>query len=90
MILPALGRLTNLKVTDVWENEPRGFTPWLAQPENLKLLCDILGLDELVDVKQEGPVGRFRVDLVAREQEGGTVVIENQFGRTDHGRSGRS
>ncbi len=84
MSLPSLGRLLNLKVTDVWENEPGGFTPWLAQGENLKLLCDILGLDELVDVKQEEPVGKFRVDIVAREQDGGTVVIENQFGKTDH------
>lgn len=87
--LPALGRLSNLKVTDVWENEPRGFTPWLAQSENLKLLCDILGLDELTDVKQEDPVGRFRVDITAREQNGGIVVIENQFGKTDHGHLGQ-
>jgi hypothetical protein len=89
MSLPNLGRLSNLKVTDVWENEPRGFTPWLAQAENLKLLCDILGIDELVDVKQEDPVGKFRVDIVAREQDGGTVVIENQFGKTDHGHLGQ-
>src|SRR5215212_8467517 len=89
MTLPTLGRLTNLKVTEVWENEPRGFTPWLAQPENLKLLSDILGLDELVDVKQEDPVGKFRVDIVAREQDVGTVVIENQFSKTDHGHLGQ-
>jgi Domain of unknown function (DUF4268) len=84
-----LGRLTTMKVTDVWENEPRSFTPWLAASENLKLLCDILGLEELVDVKQEDPVGKFRVDIVAREQDGGTVVIENQFGKTDHGHLGQ-
>ncbi len=89
MTFPTLGRLTTLKVTDVWENEPRGFTPWLASPENLSLLCDILGLDELADVKQEDPVGKFRVDIVAREQDGGTVVIENQFGKTDHGHLGQ-
>lgn len=89
MSLATLGRLSNLKVTDVWESEPRGFTPWLAQAENLKLLCDILGIDELVDVKQEDPVGKFRVDIVAREQDGGTVVIENQFGKTDHGHLGQ-
>ncbi len=89
MNLPVLGRLKTLKVTDVWENEPRGFTPWLAQAENLKLLSDILGLDDLVDVKQEDPVGRFRVDIVAREQDGGTVIIENQFGLTDHGHLGQ-
>jgi hypothetical protein len=43
----------------------------------------------LVDVKQEDPVGKFRVDIVAREQDGGTVVIENQFGKTDHGHLGQ-
>ncbi|GAB4072256.1 DUF4268 domain-containing protein [Ancylobacter sonchi] len=89
MTLPTLGRLTTMKVTDVWENEPRGFTPWLALPDNLTLLCEILGLDELVDVKQEDAVGRYRVDILARDQDGGTVVIENQFGRTDHGHLGQ-
>jgi hypothetical protein len=84
MPLPNLGRLETVKVTDVWENEPRGFTPWLALPENLKLLSDIIGIDELVDVKQEESVGKFRVDIVAREQDGATVIVENQFGATDH------
>lgn len=89
MASPSLGRLTTVHVTDVWENEPRGFTPWLALPHNLNLLCEILGLDELGDVKQEDAVGRFRVDIIARDQDGGTVVIENQFGRTDHGHLGQ-
>lgn len=84
-----LGRLTSVSVSDVWRSEPHDFTPWLAHPDNLKLLCDILGIEELVDVRQEDPVGRFRVDIVAREEGGGTVVIENQFGRTDHGHLGQ-
>jgi Domain of unknown function (DUF4268) len=82
--LPQLGRLSSLRVTDVWESEPRSFTPWLALSENLRLLTEIIGLDELVDVRQEDPVGKFRADIVASEQNGGTVVIENQFGKTDH------
>ncbi|MFG1243640.1 DUF4268 domain-containing protein [Xanthobacter sp. V7C-4] len=84
-----LGRLTTVNISDVWKNEPHDFTPWLAQPDNLKLLCDILDIEELIDVRQEDPVGRFRVDIVAREQDGGTVVIENQFGKTDHGHLGQ-
>lgn len=84
-----LGRLESVSVSEVWKTEPRDFTPWLAEPENLKLLCDILELEELVDVQQEGPVGRFRVDITAQQQGGGTVLIENQFGPTDHGHLGQ-
>lgn len=89
MPIVALGQLVTVSVSEVWKDEPRDFTPWLAEPDNLKLLCDILGIEELVDVKQEDPVGRFRVDIMARQQDGGTVLIENQFGKTDHSHLGQ-
>ena len=33
-----LGRLQKVDLREAWESEARGFTPWLAQEENLKLL----------------------------------------------------
>jgi hypothetical protein len=55
----------------------------------LQLLTEILGLEELIDVRQEDPVGKYYADIVAKDQSGGTVVIENQFGKTDHGHLGQ-
>jgi hypothetical protein len=89
MSIPSLGRLVSLRINEVWDSEPRSFTPWLASPENLRLLTEILGLEELIDVRQEDPVGKYYADIVAKDQSGGTVVIENQFGKTDHGHLGQ-
>ncbi|MFC4987152.1 DUF4268 domain-containing protein [Saliphagus infecundisoli] len=71
----------------VWENEERGFTRWLA--ENIDLLGSELGI-ELEDARTEEAVGDFSSDIVAREMNTGeTVVIENQYGNTDHDHLGK-
>jgi RecB family endonuclease NucS len=42
----------------------------------------LLGGVKLQDT--EVPVGNFYIDVLARDLEGNVVVIENQFGPTDH------
>jgi hypothetical protein len=76
------GKLRTVPVKDVWQGEATHFTPWLAQ--NLAVLSEKLGMDlELGTV--EGPAGDFSADIVARDlSTSRTVVIENQFGVTDH------
>jgi len=81
-MLPKLGRLVTLKATDVWGNEPQVFTPWLAQ--NLDLLAEALQIDELELKGTEVAAGDFRLDILAEDSEGNPVLIENQFGATDH------
>lgn len=82
MPLPELGTLTTLKATDVWGNEAQVFTPWLSQ--NLKSLADALQIEELTLKGTEVPAGDFRLDILAEDQEGNPVIVENQFGSTDH------
>lgn len=77
-----LGRLETLKATEVWGNEPQVFTPWLSQ--NLELLADALQIDELELKGTEVAAGDFRLDILAEDTEGHPVLIENQFGPTDH------
>jgi len=62
--------------------EASSFTPWLlANPE---VLGQALGMDLLLDAA-EHKVGGFSLDLVGRDQDTDEVVIvENQFGSTDH------
>lgn len=70
---------------EVLPHEALDFTPWLA--ENLHLLADVLGLDGLEIVATEWRVETFALDILARgtDADGDVeVVIENQYGHTDH------
>jgi hypothetical protein len=85
--MPDLGQLTRIDATQVWEDEPNGFTPWLV--ENIDLLGQALGL-ELEVTEREAQVGDFFVDLVARDiRRNKLVVIENQLKQTDPDHLGR-
>ena len=85
-----LGRLR--RVTDpaqwrkVWDREDHDFTPWLAQ--YIDDLGEALGM-VLTVVGTEVPVGEFRLDIQARDDNNNVVVIENQLERTDHGHLGQ-
>lgn len=83
-MVTALGRLEPVPLRQVWPLEARDFTPWLADAENLALLADTLELGELELQGTELKVGNFNLDILARDVEGHVVVIENQFGPTDH------
>jgi hypothetical protein len=84
MSTPALGRLEKVDLRNAWTGESTHFTPWLAQPENLKLLGDTVGI-ELEFEAQEKEVGPFRADILCKDTlDGSWVLIENQLERTDH------
>ncbi len=84
-----LGKLTSVEVTECWPDEARDFTPWLAT-DGLSLLAEALGLDLVVE-GTEVAVGRFSADIVARDTAGNSrVVIENQYGRSDHDHLGKA
>ncbi len=88
LILNKLAKLEPVGREKVWKNEAGDFTPWLA--ENLQLLSDSLGLSDLELRGTEVKIGKYKADIVAEETATGrTVVIENQFGDTDHGHLGQ-
>lgn len=79
-----LGRLHKVQLRTVWPSESASFTPWLAQPENLKLLGDAIGI-ELELESTEKDVGPFSADILCKDTSTGDwVVIENQLEKTDH------
>lgn len=79
-----LGRLESVPLREVWAHESNDFTPWLADSENLSLLADTLNVGPLQLQGTEVPVGSFFIDILARDIGGAVVVVENQFGPTDH------
>ena len=85
-----LGKIEKLDLRDIWANEASDFTPWLAKPENIKLLGDTIGIDLEVE-SQEKSVGAFRADILARDMNNSNhyVLIENQLEPTNHNHLGQ-
>ncbi len=85
-----LSKITKVDLRSCWQNEASDFTPWLASEENIALLADALGMNELEVKSQEEHVGPFRADILCVDP--GTdklVLIENQLEKTDHNHLGQ-
>jgi hypothetical protein len=81
-----LGRIERIDdLRTIWPSEHNHFTPWLANPENLEILGETLGI-ELEFEAMEKDVGSFSADILCRNtaEQDSWVVIENQLERTDH------
>lgn len=83
-----VGKLQQVTLREVWAHEALDFTQWLAKPENLEQLGEALGI-ELYEAETEVSVGRFFVDILATDDSGRKVVIENQLAATDHDHLGK-
>lgn len=85
-----LSKITKVDLRSCWQNEATDFTPWLASEDNITLLADTLGMNELEVKAQEEHVGPFRADILCVDP--GTdklVLIENQLEKTDHNHLGQ-
>lgn len=84
-----IGMLKEVDIRDLWKHEQYDFSNWLAEPENIAYLNDILGLT-LVDVDKEKYVGSYRCDIVAKDETSDiTVIIENQLEASNHDHLGK-
>lgn len=81
-----IGKIQREPIRTVWPHEERDFSRWLS--ENLDVLDDVLDFS-LTEAVREQAAGDFSVDLVAQDDFGNRVIIENQFGRSDHDHLGK-
>lgn len=81
-----IGKLERVALREVWKHEAYDFTRWLQ--ENIDVLNDVIGLG-LVNVEREQAAGAFSIDLVAEDENGGKVVIENQLEKSNHDHLGK-
>ena len=88
--MDGLGKLEKVDLRKAWSSESSDFTPWLAQQENLALLGDTIGIDDIELEGQEKDVGPFRADIVCKDTTNDSLIlIENQLERTDHSHLGQ-
>lgn len=83
---PEIGKLERVSLRQVWEHEAYDFTQWLQ--DNIDVLNSALDLN-LVNVDREQAAGSFSIDLVAEDEGGGTVIIENQLEKSNHDHLGK-
>lgn len=81
-----IGKIIRVPIREVWRNEAYDFTPWLR--DNIHLLNDILDIT-LSSAESEQSAGNFSVDIVAEDDSGNPVIIENQYGKSDHDHLGK-
>ena len=75
-----------MTLKDYFKHEERGFTPWLAV--NSHIIRDILNDSSARLYKREFRIDGFYIDLLYQGKKG-TIVVENQFGESDHDHLGK-
>jgi hypothetical protein len=71
-----------VSLREVWPDEAKHFTPWLA--DNIDLLADELGIGVLSVKQREFAVGAYSLDILAETADGRRIAIENQLEASDH------
>ena len=87
MSLGTLKKLGLSEIRKIWPREEKDLSPWIA--ENIQDLNDELGLQIQIEGSEE-PAYDFRIDLVGTDSVAQVpVIIENQFGQSDHDHLGK-
>jgi hypothetical protein len=81
-----IGRLERVALREVWKHEAHDFTRWLE--DNIDVLNEALRLN-LQNIERERAAGAFSVDLVAEDDNGAKIIIENQLEKSNHDHLGK-
>lgn len=81
-----IGKIERIHLRKVWKHEALDFTQWLK--DNIDVLSDALPIS-LSNPEAEQKIGSFNVDIVAEDDSGNPVVIENQLERSNHDHLGK-
>ncbi len=79
-------KISRIGLREAFKREAADFTRWLQ--ENLDILNDVIDLN-LSNAEREKIAGDFNVDLVAEDEAGNKVIIENQLERSNHDHLGK-
>lgn len=79
-------KIARIPLRDAFKHEALDFTRWLE--ENIDVLNDCLDIT-LSNAEREQAAGDFNVDIVAEDDAGAKVIIENQLEKSDHDHLGK-
>ncbi len=84
-----ISRRSSVALREIWPLET-DFSDWLVSEEGIAMIAEDIGI-YIEDAQRECRSGDLPCDIVARVQgeEEHTVVIENQFGKTNHDHLGK-
>ena len=81
-----IGRIERVALQSVWPHEAHDFTRWVT--DNIDVLAEALGL-QVGSAEREQAAGPFNADIVATDASGDRIIIENQYGKSDHDHLGK-
>ena len=81
-----IGKIERVPLNEVFKHEALEFTPWLR--DNIDVLNDRIEL-ALSSPESEQAAGDFSVDILAEDEAGNPVIIENQLDKSDHDHLGK-
>ncbi len=81
-----VAKLERVALREAFPSEVKNLSRWIQT--NLDELNAATGLS-LANASVEQPAGDFSVDLIAEDESGSKVIIENQFGKSDHDHLGK-
>ncbi|RLB87243.1 MAG: DUF4268 domain-containing protein [Deltaproteobacteria bacterium] len=81
-----IGKIERVPLREVWRHEAFDFTQWLQ--DNIDVLNNVIDLN-LSNPEREQAAGSFNIDIVAEDDAGNPVIIENQLEKSDHDHLGK-
>jgi hypothetical protein len=81
-----IGKISVVLLREVWKHEALDFTRWLE--ENIDVVSEKVGI-QLTNAIREKNAGDFIVDIVAEDENGNPVIIENQLEKSNHDHLGK-
>ena len=83
-----VAKIERIALRDVWPHEANDFTRWLE--ENIDVLSDVIGHDiDNVEREKKTAESTFSVDLVVSDEDGSSIIIENQLEKSNHDHLGK-
>jgi hypothetical protein len=81
-----IAKLERVALREAFPSEVRDLSQWVKA--NMEEVNAVTGLS-LSNADTERPAGDFSVDLIAEDESGAKIIIENQLGKSDHDHLGK-
>lgn len=89
--MATIGKMQKVLLREVWEHEENSFTPWLQK--HIDVLNEVLEQEgtnlSLSNPERERDTENFFVDIIAEDDFGNTIIIENQLEKSNHDHLGK-